>query len=416
MGYVLSWLQLMRQLKPGDVIAPSNAAQVKDLVSPGVYYAVTHGMRMDIVAPERVDWPPPYREATEKYSQQVRLTNDHRSMVGYIAGQPFPLIDPNDPYVATKIIWNNVFRPISSDDYDLRFYDCQSEYVRPGQDQNMIDDIEIGHYAGYNIVGRTEVEPLPVDPDFKESGRLWLFALYPVLAPEESRGTGLDPLSLRRSEPRRRQLGLDPRHPPRASPERVDSFQRHRCAELRSRSLFRLQSQDRAVQLPASWVNRTCSRRCTRSIRPKIPAPTTAVRPRVPEAWELRHLYIVEATPRSDIIEAGGALDKLTDIYLDTEVWFEPYVDTYDQKGRLWRTHIYWLAFRDRPVPDARVAIYPFKREFVVGAASIDTQGNFSTMCYLPGQHTPERECWYINMGAIDKDFCTVKSMVAAAP
>ena len=178
-------------LKPGDVIAPSNAAQVKDLVSPGVYYAVTHGMRMEIIAPERVDWPPPYREATEKYSQQVRLTNDHRSMVGYVAGQPFPLIDANDPYVGAKIIWNNVFRPISSDDYDLRFYDCQSEYVRPGQDQRMIDDIEIGHYAGYNIVGRTEVEPMPVDPDFKESGRMWLFALYPVLAPQEARGTGL---------------------------------------------------------------------------------------------------------------------------------------------------------------------------------------------------------------------------------
>ena len=86
------------------------------------------------------------------------------------------------------------------------------------------------------------------------------------------------------------------------------------------------------------------------------------------------------------------------------------------QKGHLWRTHIYWLTYRDRPVPDARVAVYPFKREFVVGAAAIDTQGNFSTMCYLPGQHTPERECWYLNMGAVDKDFCTVKSMVAAAP
>ena len=142
----------MPTVKPGDVIAPSNAAQVKDLVSPGVYYAVTHGMRMNIIAPERVDWPPPYRDATEKYSQQVRLTNDHRSMVGYVAGQAFPLIDPNDPYVATKIMWNNVFRPISTDDYDLRFYDCQSEYVRPGQDQKIIDDIEIGHYAGYNLV------------------------------------------------------------------------------------------------------------------------------------------------------------------------------------------------------------------------------------------------------------------------
>ena len=65
----------------------------------------------------------------------------------------------------------------------------------------------------------------------------------------------------------------------------------------------------------------------------------------------------------------------------------------------MWPAHIYWLAYRDRPVPDARVAIYPFKREFIVGAAAIDVQANFSTMCYLPGQHTPERECWYINMG-----------------
>ena len=74
-----------------------------------------------------------------------------------------------------------------------------------------------------------------------------------------------------------------------------------------------------------------------------------------------------------------------------------------------------WLAYRDRPVPDARIAIYPFKREFVVGAASIDTQGGFSTMCYLPGQHTPERECWYINQGAVDKEFFTVRAMEAAS-
>ena len=97
------------------------------------------------------------------------------------------------------------------------------------------------------------------------------------------------------------------------------------------------------------------------------------------------------------------------------EVWFEPYIDPYDQSGQLWRTHIYWLAYRDRPVPDARIAIYPSKREFVVGAASIDTQGNFSTMCYLPGQHTPERECWYINQGAVDKEFFTVRVMEAAS-
>jgi len=400
-------------VKAGDVITPTNAAQVRDLLSPGVYYAVVHGMRMNVIAPGRIDWPPPYREATEKYAQQVRLTNDHHSIAGYVAGQPFPLIDANDPYVAQKIIWNNVFRPISSDDYDLRFYDCQSEYVRPGKDQRTIDDIEIGHYAGYNLVGRTEVEPMPADPDFKESGRLWLFALYPVLAPQEARGTGL--IRYRYADPNRSDDSWDWTPGTR----RV-----HRVNETILSSATGAQSFDpdhysgfnpKTEQYNYRFLGeREMLATVHAQQSPEITCPYDGGATACPEAWELRRLYIVEATPRRD--NNGGALDKLTNIYIDGEEWFEPYIDTYDQRGHLWRTHIYWLAYRDRPVPDARVAIYPFKREFVVGAASIDTQGNFSTMCYLPGQNTPERECWYINMGAIDKSFFTVKSMVAAAP
>src|SRR5882672_7709083 len=116
------------QVKPGDFITPENASKVKNLVAPGVYYKVERGMTMKIVPTERIDWPPPYKDATEKYSSQVRLTADHRSLIGYVAGQPFPLIDANDRDVAVKIIWNNVFRPIQSDDYDLRFFDCDSAY------------------------------------------------------------------------------------------------------------------------------------------------------------------------------------------------------------------------------------------------------------------------------------------------
>src|SRR5215467_10704283 len=73
------------QVKPGDFITPDNASKVQDLVSPGVYYKVTHGMTMKIVPTERVDWPPPYKDATEKYSAQVRLSQDKRSVVGYVA-------------------------------------------------------------------------------------------------------------------------------------------------------------------------------------------------------------------------------------------------------------------------------------------------------------------------------------------
>jgi uncharacterized protein DUF1329 len=72
-------------------------------------------MTMKIVPTEHMEWPPPYRDATEKYSQQVRLSPDGRTMVNYVAGQPFQFLDPNDPSIATKIIWNNALRPITSE-------------------------------------------------------------------------------------------------------------------------------------------------------------------------------------------------------------------------------------------------------------------------------------------------------------
>ncbi len=51
-------------VKPGDVITPKNAEQVRTLVSPGAYVAVAMGMQMNIVAPSRVVWPPHYQDAT----------------------------------------------------------------------------------------------------------------------------------------------------------------------------------------------------------------------------------------------------------------------------------------------------------------------------------------------------------------
>src|SRR5579863_4494028 len=72
------------QVKPGDEISAANSAKVKELLSPGVYWMVTKDMRMKIVPTERVDWPPPYKEATEQYASQVRLSADHRSVIGYV--------------------------------------------------------------------------------------------------------------------------------------------------------------------------------------------------------------------------------------------------------------------------------------------------------------------------------------------
>jgi hypothetical protein len=44
-----------------------------------------------------------------------------------------------------------------------------------------------------------------------------------------------------------------------------------------------------------------------------------------------------------------------------------------------------------------------------------DVQTGQATMSYLPGIETPEPECWYIKMGAVQKDFFTTEAMVQAA-
>jgi hypothetical protein len=63
-------------VKPGDVITKDNAAKVQDLLSPGNYVLVQRGMQMNIVPTSKLDWPPPFTAATEKYSPQVVLNPD----------------------------------------------------------------------------------------------------------------------------------------------------------------------------------------------------------------------------------------------------------------------------------------------------------------------------------------------------
>src|SRR5271156_947902 len=140
-----SFTPVHAQVKPGDRISAKTAEQVRALVSPGTFIAVSRGMEMNIVAPSSVMWPPPFQDATEKYSAQVRLAPDHRDLLGYVAGQPFPLLDPNDPDVAAKIMWNQYFKPIASDDYDLRFFECQVARQNPGGEQSLMTQTEIGH-------------------------------------------------------------------------------------------------------------------------------------------------------------------------------------------------------------------------------------------------------------------------------
>jgi hypothetical protein len=76
------------------------------VLHPSLRYFLRKGMVIPVIESQSVPWPPKYREATEKFSAQVELSADGRDLVNYVAGAPFPVIDPNDPDAAVKWMWN----------------------------------------------------------------------------------------------------------------------------------------------------------------------------------------------------------------------------------------------------------------------------------------------------------------------
>jgi hypothetical protein len=125
-AFVLKASLALADVQPGDVITKANADKVKDLTSPGLFWCVQHGLPMKIIEAKPLAWPPAYKEATEKYSAQVKLSEDGLRLDGYVAGAPFPRVDTNDPKVATKLVWNYNYKSINNDDFDLRNFDADT--------------------------------------------------------------------------------------------------------------------------------------------------------------------------------------------------------------------------------------------------------------------------------------------------
>jgi len=117
----------LADVAPGDKINASNVAKAKDLLSPGMEWCIKRGFPITVIEPKRVEWPKAYKEATEKYAPQVKMSADGLSLQNYVAGQPFPNIDPKDPQIALKIMWNYDYGFVNGlDDTDLRNFDADT--------------------------------------------------------------------------------------------------------------------------------------------------------------------------------------------------------------------------------------------------------------------------------------------------
>jgi hypothetical protein len=412
-------------VKPGDTITPENASLVQDLVSPGNFYLVRQGMRIKIAPTERLEWPPPYKAATEKYASQVSL-NDKGELLNYVAGQPFPLLDPNDPQVATKAMWNFSFRPQYTDDADIR----DVEINTTGATGPTIEHLAIGHLAFYNNMGRTEVNPIPTDPEAIGASIRYRFGAFPFLDPEELRGFGLVRIRSRKPgvdddawyyNPTTRKLravtadslsdAMGPVGMGGGAGGGMPSFFATSVSyanNLDPDSFFGFAAKIEDYDYKLLGIKPMLAAVDAENT-PAKPCQFDNGRSVCPEAWQMRQLYVIEASakPKSwhQKIGSAGVLIPKRVLYIDSEGWFITASDQYDEGGKLWKTIATFNTYSDRPVRDAKVAIYPFKRMFQTAIVDEDIKEGTSSVVYMPGHESDEHESWYINMGIVTKAF-----------
>src|ERR1035437_9974668 len=364
-------------VNPGDTITKDQAGKVADLVSPGNLILVKQGMTMKIVPTERLEWPPPYKAATEKYSAQVQLARDG-TLKNYAAGLPFPLVDANDSQAALKVMWNFSYRPLYTDDAVSKNVEIAS--YRPGSTPaDPVAHFTIGNVGFYNNTGRTEVNPIPTNPEATTAGIRYRFGAYPFLEPSEMRGFGFI-----------RYRSIDP-----------DSFFGF-AAKIED---FNYKFLGEKPMLAVVNAENSPAKAC----------PSDGGRTICPENWEMRQLYVIEADAKQTSMLGSGVSIPKRIFYVDSEGWFITASDQYDRDGKLWKTIATFNAYGDRPVPDARVAIWPFKRMFQTALTDEDIGTGISTVVLSPGVETEEHESRYLNMGIATDNFFNPATMSNAA-
>jgi len=398
----------LADVKPGDVIGKDNVNVVEDLVSPGIVWCIRHGLPMHIVEPKPVEWPKAYKEATEKYSSQVKLGSDGLKLENYVAGLPFPRLDPADPQIATKIMWNYEYKPLVTDDVDLRNFDADTGSVSSASPMSIERHFLLDHLRILRYVGRLYNEP---KPEWKTAeGYQSKQALYPILEPFDLKGVG--GLSYRYIDPSKQDdtwLYL----PTLRRVRRLSSAQR-------SDALF---GQDTDVDSyfgyagHIAWMSwKYLGEKTMLGVYHGQNYPVKwaagAADWAFDDVWEKRTVHVVEGVSKLSQYAYGKRI-----LFVDDQTWTVPYSDIYDRAGQLWKVWINDLSFRKQPFPGAKVSVYPDEQGFLPAIVMVDTQLSHATRASLPSSRFPGEEGWYFNLGAksgTTEDFFTLSSLIGS--
>jgi hypothetical protein len=101
-------------LRSGDTIGPQNWQRAQGMVGENLLNRIKSGYTLQIKPTKTYRPLKEYIEATEKYSGKIRL-GPNGELLNYVAGQPFPKLDSNDPQIGQKLAWNFFYRWLGDD-------------------------------------------------------------------------------------------------------------------------------------------------------------------------------------------------------------------------------------------------------------------------------------------------------------
>jgi hypothetical protein len=391
-------------VQPGDTIAKDNMDKAADMVSPGVKWCIEHGLKLKITPYKKIEWNKAFRDATEKYSGQVKLAADGRSIEGHTAGLPFPKLDPNDPQIANKIMWNYEYKPYVTDDGDLRNFDADTGPLGDGE-MGIERHYLLDHLRTLFYNSRIYVDPKPElpNPD-KVRGKS---SLHPILEPFDLKGVGLT--SIRYLDPDRQDdtwLYL----PTLRRVRRLSSAQR-------SDALF---GQDTDVDSYGGYAGQigwfTWKYLGEKSAlgsfhSEKIPVeycPGTGDFVFCDD-WEKRDVYVIEGVAKQPQYAYGKRV-----LYIDKETYLIAYSDIYDKAGQLWKVWLNQYSFR-KHAPTSGAIDYPDEMPFNPSITMVDMQLRHATRAALPSAKYPGEQGWYFNQGAntgLTEEFFTIAHLI----
>jgi hypothetical protein len=152
-------------LKPGETIGANNWQRVQGMVGENLLNRIKAGYSFQIKEPKIYRPIKEYVEATEKYSKNVKLGPDGE-LLNYVAGLPFPKLDPADPQAGQKLAWNFFWRWLG-DDYKTGGATKEGKIIRYAIEKDGAE--RRADLVSYFIFPRTRynLDPKPVVPGYE---------------------------------------------------------------------------------------------------------------------------------------------------------------------------------------------------------------------------------------------------------